>query len=114
FAYGGSSNNGRIRSRTDSLQPEHSVDYSYDEVQRLKEISAVSPEWTVNWGYDAYGNRTSQTPSGLATSFVASQSPTFTNNRNNAWSSDYDVAGNLLTDGTHPLAYDAEERLKSV
>ena len=113
FGYGDSSN-GKIRSRIDSLQPEHSVDYGYDEVQRLKEVSAVTPEWSINWEYDVYGNRTSQTRSGLATSLVAEQSPTFTGNRNNALSGDYDDAGNILTDGSHPLAYDGESRLKSV
>jgi YD repeat-containing protein len=38
FVYG-AINNGRIASRTDGVQPEHSVDYTYDAIGRLKQAT---------------------------------------------------------------------------
>lgn len=112
LAYGyGSYNNGRIRSRTDGLQPEHSVSYTFDAMNRLTQVTASNPSWSINWTLDRYGNRTAQSPSGLATGRVGSPSISYTNNKNNAWT--HDSSGNVTNDGTggHNYTYDAESRL---
>ena len=46
----GASNNGRIRSRTDALQPEHSVNYTYDAMNRLKQVSQTAHGESVGRG----------------------------------------------------------------
>jgi len=56
------------------------------------------------------GNRTSQTPSGLASGRVGSQTmASWTGNRFSGWT--YDDNGNVTYDGTNHFYYDAENRL---
>ena len=102
----------RFRSRTDALQPEHSVNYSYDAMNRLTQAGAVNGSWSIAWTLDAWGNRTAQTPGGLATSLVGSQTLGYSNNRNTLFS--YDNAGNVTNDGLHTYLYDAEGQITSV
>jgi RHS repeat-associated protein len=111
-------NVGRIRSRTDSVQGNQSVSYTYDSLYRLTGVTNSTVSWSVQWTYDNFGNRTSQTPTG--TSAVASQSLGYSNNQlliscpgypNNSC---YDASGNLLNDGLHNYTYDAESRMKLV
>ena len=113
YDYGSTNNIGRIRSRTDAIQPEHSVDYSYDAIGRLTAVSAANSSWGVSWALDQFGNRTSQTPSGLASGRVGSQSSSYgspnTTNRNASWT--YDDSGNVTNDTSHTYTYDAESRL---
>ena len=112
YDYGTTNNNGRIRSRSDALQPEHSVNYSYDAMNRLTQAGAVNGSWSIAWTLDAWGNRTAQTPGGLATSLVGSQTLGYSNNRNTLFS--YDNAGNVTNDGLHTYLYDAEGQITSV
>ena len=100
-------NDGRIRSRTDSLQSEHSVQYTFDSGGRLTQ--AINDSWSVGWDYDVWANRLSQSPTGLATSRVGSQALAYWNNRNTSFS--YDAAGNVLNDTVHNYAYDGESRM---
>jgi YD repeat-containing protein len=61
LGYGyGTANTGRISSRTDSIQPEHSANYAYDSLQRLSAVNGTA--WGISWGFDNWGNRTTQTP----------------------------------------------------
>jgi len=112
LTYGyGAANNGRIRTRTDAVQPEHSTAYTFDAVNRLTAVANGS--WAIGWDIDAYGNRTSQTPSGLAVGKVGSQTSGYANNRNNAFTHDPD--GNVTNDGSgHTYAYDGENRIRQV
>src|SRR5437773_3102298 len=78
FAYDYStstSNTGRVLSRTDATQPEHSVKYFYDSNYRLGQVGSndASTSWGVAWTFDTWGNRLTQTPQGLATSKVGPQ-----------------------------------------
>src|ERR1043166_8535925 len=103
YDYGSSSaNTGRVLSRTDSIQPEHSVNYSYDSLYRLSQAVAPDSSWGISWTFDVWGNRVTQTPTGLASSKIGTQRLGYTNNRNNANS--YDAAGNSTNDGLHPYA----------
>ncbi len=62
---------------------------------------------TAAWSYDRYGNRLSQTTTGVSYSETLSISST--SNRVNGWT--YDAAGNVTNDGNHTYQYDAENRL---
>ncbi len=75
YNYGTSSTNtGRVLSRTDSVQPEHSINYTYDSVYRLSQAASGDSSWTVGWTFDGFGNRLTQNPTGLATSKVGPRS----------------------------------------
>src|SRR5678816_3441811 len=111
YGYGTTNNTGRIASRTDGVQPEHSVNYSYDAIGRLKAVAAANSSWGIDWVLDRYGNRTSQIPSGLAVGRVGSPSHAYMNNKSTSYSY---VAGNLTNDTSHTYSYDAENRLKQV
>jgi RHS repeat-associated protein len=116
LGYGyGANNDGRIRSRTDAVQPEHSANYSFDEIGRLRQVTGVSAGWGISWMLDRYGNRTAQTSTGLAGG-LGSQSSFYgnpnTTNRNTAFG--YDSAGNMTNDGSRTYTYDAENRLVQI
>jgi YD repeat-containing protein len=111
YGYGTSNNIGKIRSRTDAVQPEHSAAYTFDEIGRLTAVTGGDSSWGISWELDRYGNRTLQTPSGLASGRVGSQTTaSWTNNKlSSGWT--YDAAGNLTDDGPNNYFYDAENRL---
>jgi RHS repeat-associated protein len=109
FTYGYA--DGRVATRTDGVQPEHSVQYAYDRLKRLQSIAGTAVNWSISWQFDEWGNRTQQSPTGLAAGRVGTQSIGYANNRvvNPAWV--YDAAGNVTYDGTLHYYYDAENRL---
>ena len=112
YGYGTSSQNtGRVRSRTDAVQSEHSATYTYDSIYRLRQVQGADQSWGVSWTFDTWGNRLTQTPSGLATSKVGTQTLgyTSTTNRNTAFM--YDAAGNQKTDGTHNYTFNAANQI---
>src|SRR5262249_19287554 len=94
YDYGSASTNtGRLLSRTDWIQPEHSVSYSYDSIYRLTQVIAADNSWGVAWAFDVWGNRTAQTAQGLvAMSKIGPQTLGYVNNRNTTFN--YDAAGN--------------------
>ncbi len=97
--------NGMIQEIRDQVNPNYSETYSYDNLYRL--THAESSVWTASWSYDRYGNRLSQTTTGVSYSETLSISST--TNRVSGWT--YDAAGNVTNDGTHTYQYDAENRL---
>jgi RHS repeat-associated protein len=79
--------------------------YTYDDFNRLATANAIGQAYT--YKYDRYGNRWQQNgPQSMQLTFSGN------NNRMDGYS--YDASGNLLGDGTHTYAYDAESRIKSV
>ena len=109
FTYGYA--DGRVATRADGVQSEHSVQYAYDGLKRLQSVAGTAVDWSISWQFDEWGNRTQQSPTGLAAGRVGSQSIGYANNRvvNPAWV--YDDAGNVTYDGTLHYYYDAESRL---
>ena len=66
----------------------------------------------MSWTYDAWGNRTDQTPtSGTCNPFHQSFD---SNNRIIGSPYQYDAAGNMTHDASHSYTYDAENRITKV
>src|SRR5947209_6014024 len=66
----------------------------------------------LSWSYDAWGNRTSQTPTGGS----CYQQPSTTFSATNQLPPPYqqDAAGNMIQDASHTYTFDAENRLSNV
>ena len=116
YNYGTSTTNtGRVLSRTDSIQPEHSANYTYDSLYRLSQAVAPDSSWGISWTFDVWGNRLTQTPTELATSKVGTQRIGYSNtnnipnNRNASFT--YDAAGNQTNDGLHNYTFNAENQI---
>jgi len=103
--------------------------YTYDDFARLSTANNSAPTQGFSYVYDQYGNRWQQNltagsggVSNLTFSNNASAATYGTNNQcyhaagvtNQPDGYCYDAAGNLLNDGTHSYAYDAENRIISV
>ena len=109
YTYPAGTNNGKISSMTDNISGE-TVTYQYDSLNRL--ISAAGSGWGETYGYDAFGNLLSKTP-------TAGSPPTLSiavNTANNqVVGYPYDANGNLQAApslGTSAsLTYDAENRI---
>jgi RHS repeat-associated protein len=81
--------------------------YAYDDLNRLSGASKNGGTEVYSYDYDRFGNRWHQNgPHAMMLSFSAG------NNHMDGYS--YDAAGNLLNDGSHTYAYDAENRIISV
>lgn len=82
--------------------------YIYDPLDRLQQASM--PALGYSYEYDRYGNRLAQTPlnGGNNLSLI------YLNNQIVASGVSYDLSGNMISDGNHTYAYDAENRLISV
>ena len=87
--------------------------YSYDQVNRLSSMSGSGGNCTgLRWSFDVWGNRTAQTETGGTCNHSALTYDVHNRITNPGYS--YDAAGNLVADGTHTYAYDAENRLTTV
>jgi len=112
YTGGGAANTGRIRYRTDNIQPEHTVSYGYDSMYRLSGADGLNAAWAVHWALDPFGNRTSQTATGMAASLGnLSIGIDPVTNRNTGMT--YDAAGNVLNDGLRNYTYDGEGRMNT-
>jgi hypothetical protein len=110
YNYGSATTNtGRLLSRTDAIQPEHSMLYSYDSIYRLSQAISQDASWDIAWGFDIWGNRTAQTPRGSATTKVGTQTSGYSNNRNTSFT--YDSSGNQTNDGNHTYSFNAENQI---
>ena len=100
-------NMGRIRARTDAYTASQSTRYVYDSLDRLKEVHQLADSWPITWGYDFWGNRTSQTPMGLG-SLVGAQTFGYTNNRNNSFLYDCSNGNCVATPGARAVLWAAQ------
>jgi hypothetical protein len=74
YDYGTSNTNtGRVLTRTDAIQPKHSQSYTYDSIYRLSNVTSGDKTWSIAWTFDTWGNRLTQTPQGLTTAKIGSQ-----------------------------------------
>jgi len=108
----GSSDNGDVAYFTGAGQQNFYREYVYDQMDRLLVMEALDSETCgeLYFTYDAYGNRVGQTPiSGTCPAWSQTA-----NAKNQIVGYAYDAAGNLLNDGVHSYAYDAENRITQV
>jgi RHS repeat-associated protein len=98
-------NNGKITSQTDNISGE-TVTYQYDSLNRLLSASS-SQSWSETYGFDAFGNLLSKTPTGGAPTL--SQSVYTTSNQ--IMGQTYDSNGNQISSSLGSLTYDAENRV---
>ncbi|WP_213807878.1 RHS repeat-associated core domain-containing protein [Granulicella sp. dw_53] len=123
--------NGNIAAYSDSINGQWSG-IAYDGVNRLNTATYIpngSATQYMCWGYDSFGNRTTQGASNLPFLNTACQ-PDFSSSYTNNWANydsnnhatgtaqspsypvdAYDQGGNLQNDGIHQFLYDAEGRL---
>ena len=134
YNYGSSlTNTGRVLSRTDVIQPEHSAGYLYDSTYRLSQVTSADTSWGIAWTFDVWGNRLTQVPQGLAASAnkVGFQTLSYeetstgsgiSKNRINLGClsgstpvSCFDAAGNQVDEGpgsgTHKYTFNAENQI---
>ncbi|HTV55435.1 MAG TPA: RHS repeat-associated core domain-containing protein [Terriglobia bacterium] len=114
--------NSNVNSFNDSVMGTWSS-LGYDSLDRLTSGSSSSGAYsglTVNWTYDSYGNRMTQTPSGNYTANVPAQWVTYnTSNRVTGTNlmpagDQYDASGDVQNDGINQYLYDAEGRVCAV
>jgi RHS repeat-associated protein len=106
----GSTDNGNVVSFSATGTQNFNRTYGYDSLNRLQSMSAPGDSCTgLSWTHDAWANRTDQTVTGGSCNTFHQT----VNGQN--WLSaapyQYDAAGNMMTDGNHSYAYDAENRL---
>lgn len=120
----GSSDNGNVVNWNATGAQSFVRTFGYDSLNRVSQMqettgaaegckpsSSSSNPYTLTWGYDAWGNRTSQSPSSGTCSFSQSAN---TLNQLSGSPYQYDAAGNMIADGNHTYFYDAENRLVQV
>lgn len=126
YAFGtwGSTNNENVTIMNAAGNQSFNRAFTYDSLDRLstmqetngvaegcKPASSSSNPYNLTWGYDAWGNRTSQSPNAGTCSFSATVN---TLNQLSGSPYQYDAAGNMTNDGNHAYFYDAENRLIQV
>jgi RHS repeat-associated protein len=107
-------NNSQIQCILDHVDAGRTVAYSYDLLGRLATAatngSASSPNWSLAFTYDRYGNRTQQSVV-AGSAFPVSSPVEPTTNRFNVGTYSYDLNGNMTNDGNNLLTYDADNRV---
>lgn len=119
YNYGGANDNGLITGIIDNVDSTHSTAYLYDGLGRLQQAQTVdqtsAASWNLQFSYDRYGNRLSQTAVGgqslMPNSQLVYDSAT---NRITATGMSYDAAGNMTSDSNFTYGFDAENRISSV
>jgi RHS repeat-associated protein len=106
--------NGQVISVTDSVNGGQGVtSYEYDSLNRLHK--ATTPNWTLTYGYDTFGNRTSQAGTGSASSVTQALTYDAASNQITTGGYVYDAAGNMTAmPGTSAITYDTLNRVQSV
>lgn len=109
YSYGTTNNNGNVQSIAYSGGGlSYTQTFAYDALNRLTTAQENNgANWSQTNGYDRYGNRWIDLGGG-------NQSLYFTTSNNRITGASYDNAGNLLNDGYHTYAYDAENKISKV
>jgi len=117
YNWGGASDDGLLMGVTDGVSPARTTSYTYDQLKRLASAQTVdltSPgTWRLQFAYDRYGNRLSQTPTG-GTASMPSNSVAIDPTTNRITTAGYDADGNMTNDGVNTYTFDAENRITQV
>jgi len=116
YNYGGAADNGQIVGVTDNVAPSRSTSYQYDPLGRLQMAQTVDQtsanSWKMNYGFDIYGNRLQQSPTGGAAAMPASFTPVDpATNHIQGQGVTYDALGNMVSDGLNNYVFDANSKL---
>jgi RHS repeat-associated protein len=117
YDWGGSSDDGLLMGVTDTVNSTRSTRYTYDQLKRLataQTVDLTSPNtWRLQFAYDRYGNRLSQTPTG-GTATMPPNSIIVDPTNNRITTASYDSDGNMTNDGINNYSFDAESRITHV
>jgi len=117
YDWGGAGDDGLLLGVTDNLTSSRSTSYTYDQLKRLTAAQTVdltsAGTWQLQFAYDRYGNRLSQTPTG-GTAAMPSNSVVVDPTTNRISSATYDADGNVTNDGLNAYIFDAESRITHV
>jgi RHS repeat-associated protein len=113
---------GNIVGYTDSLMGTWSMSGGYDPLNRLTYASATAGIYSglqMSWGYDAFGNRTSESLTGTTQLSLPSSSSTAYNASNRISSTSlgsvgYDAAGDVTQDNQNQYLYNGDGRVCAV
>jgi RHS repeat-associated protein len=113
---------GNIVGYSDSVMGNWSMSGGYDPLYRLTSAGATSGIYSglqISWGYDPFGNRTSETYSGTSNAQVPGNSTASYNTNNQVSSTSlgsvgYDAAGDVTQDNQNQYLYDGEGRVCAV
>jgi RHS repeat-associated protein len=115
---GSGGNNGNVVSIADNLQANRTQKFGYDGVNRISSAATQGTSgpdcWAQSFGYDAWDNLLSATPTQSGCPMTRLGLSVNANNQITNPGFSYDAAGDLLTDGISNYAYDAESRIKTV
>jgi len=117
YAYGTTDNVGQLQSRTDAIQNEHSVNYAYDSIYRLSQVTAQNNAWGIAWTFDTWSNRLTQTPMGYVYSakVVGTQTLGYSSNcLTGITNYTYDSAGNVTNDASHTYTFNGKNQITQV
>ncbi len=98
-------NNGNVIGITDLLNSAKNQTYTYDALNRIATAAQTDNAFNITFTIDPWGNMNESGTSNFGPVFDS-------RNHMQGWS--YDPAGNLLGDGAHSYAYDAENRISQV
>jgi RHS repeat-associated protein len=109
YNFGLGADNGNVLGITNNITAGRSLTAAYDMLNRIE--SAYTSTWSEQYGMDLWGNLTAiSAMPGKPAGENLSQSAT---TQNRFTGMNYDVAGNLLNDGSTAYAFDAESRIRT-
>ncbi|MFN8008459.1 MAG: RHS repeat-associated core domain-containing protein [Terriglobia bacterium] len=104
--------NGNVNQIIDSTAGT-TVNYTYDNLNRLSTAATVSTAWGLSFTYDEFGNRTGQSVT-KGSAPTSSLSISTTNNRITTSGYSYDNNGNLTAMPGSTMSYDIENRITQI
>ena len=109
---GSGHNNGNLWSVIDNINSDATQNFTYDNLNRIKEAWTSGNFWGNTYQIDAWGNLNKMLAYGTKPPVAWFDQMSDANNRLIGWA--YDAAGNLLLNGSTSYQYDAENRIKTV
>jgi YD repeat-containing protein len=102
----------------DNLNPGRTQNFAYDSLNRIKTANTTATSgadcWAQSFGYDAWGNLLTETPTQSGCPMTSLSVAVNTANRITNGGFSYDASGNVPADGLNSYAYDAESRINSL
>jgi RHS repeat-associated protein len=108
----GSGDNGNVYQIVNNRDGNRTQNFSYDELNRIQQAWTTGPSWGETFSIDPWGNLTNRSGiTGKTFYEPLAAAPATIQNRLNVNS--YDIAGNVMSDGSGSYVYDNENRLIS-